>query len=113
MLATPFLYTQFITVYTDIRSIKRRIKMLKGEKLIYIKHERNKGISKKSGNEYDIANVTLSNGLVSFKIDVKPYLTETPDLQELRMGDKVNVVVDVEERYNTDVFYLSDIKKVG
>lgn len=87
--------------------------MLKGDKLIYIKHERNKGVSKKSGNEYDIATVTLSNGLVSFKMDVKPFLTETPALQELRMGDVVNVLVDVEERFNNDVFYVSDIKKVG
>lgn len=86
--------------------------MFKGEKLIYIKHERNKGVSKKSGNEYDIANITLSNGLVSFKIDIKPFITETPELQNLRMGDKVNVVVDVEERFNNDVFFVSDVKKV-
>ena len=86
--------------------------MFKGEKLIYIKHERNKGVSKKSGNEYDIANITLSNGPVSFKIDIKPFITETPELQNLRMGDKVNVIVDVEERFNNDVFFVSDVKKV-
>lgn len=87
--------------------------MLKGEKLIYIKHERNKGVSKKSGNEYDIATITLSDGLQSFKIDVQPFLTETPELQNLRKGDKVNVVVDVEERFNNDVFVVVQVAKVA
>lgn len=86
--------------------------MLKGDKLIYINHERNKGVSAKSGNEYDIAKITLSNGLVSFKMDVKPYLVETPALQGLRKGDKVNVVVDVEDVYNNDVFFVVDVTKV-
>lgn len=87
--------------------------MLKGNKLIYVKHERNKGVSKKSGNEYDIATITLSNGIVSFKVDIKPYLTETENLQNLRMGDLVNVTVDVEERYNTDVFIVSEVQKAA
>lgn len=86
--------------------------MFKGDQLIYVKHERNKGVSKKSGNEYDIATITLSNGIVSFKVDMKPFLADNPILQNLRMGDKVNVTVDVEERFNNDVFVITDVQKV-
>lgn len=79
--------------------------------LLYITHERKKGISQKSGNEYDFANITLSNGLISFTVDMKPSLNELPLLDDLRLGDKVVVTLNYESRYGKDEEIVTDVKK--
>lgn len=86
--------------------------MLKGENLTYIRHDRMQGIGTKSGKPYDFANVTLSDGLESFKLDVRPEMTESSQVQNLRKGDKVNIKVDVYENFNKTAFMVSDIKAV-
>lgn len=83
--------------------------MLQGKNLTYIRHERNQGIGKNSGQPYDFANITLSDGLESFKLDLKPELTEKSTLENLRKGDKVTVIVDVYENFNRTQFIVSDV----
>jgi len=90
--------------------------MLQGTKLTYIRHARNKGIGNKSGNPYDFANIILSDGLESFKLDMKPELTETRLMQDIKKGAVVNVEVDVYENFDKTAFIVSDVlldTKVG
>jgi len=84
--------------------------MLKGNDLTYIRHERNQGVGKNSGLPYDFASMVLSDGLESFKMDIKPDLTTRSDVQNLRKGDKLTVLVDVYENFNRTAFIISDIK---
>lgn len=85
--------------------------MLKGEKLTYIRHERNKGIGKKSEQPYDFASITLSDGIESFKLDLKPEVTEVNHVLELKKGDKVTITVDIFERFKNTAFIVSDVRK--
>lgn len=87
--------------------------MLKGTNLIYIRHERNKGIGKNSGLPYDFANITLSDGIESFKLDIKTDLIETKTLQDIKKGEKISVHVDIFENFNKTAFIVSDVQKVG
>ncbi|MGE7839136.1 hypothetical protein [Viridibacillus arvi] len=86
--------------------------MLKGQGLTFIRAERNKGISQKNGEAFDFASVTLSDGLESFKLDVKPVLTEMQPLNTLRKGEKCTVTVDVGERFGKPTFTVSDVVAV-
>lgn len=86
--------------------------MFKGNGLIYIRHERNKGISK-TDKEYDFANLTLSDGLESFKVSIEPYLCETPLLQNLKKGDKVSVSLEAFENFGKTVFSVTQIDKAS
>lgn len=83
--------------------------MLKGDNLTYIRHDRMQGIGAKSGKPYDFANVTLSDGLESFKLDIRPEMTESSKVLALRKGDKVNIKVDVFENFNKTAFMVSEI----
>lgn len=90
--------------------------MLQGKKLTYIRHARNKGVGTKSGNPYDFANIILSDGLESFKLDMKPELAETRLLQDIKKGTVVNIEVDVFENFDKTAFIVSDVNlenKVG
>jgi len=91
--------------------------MLKGEKLVFIRHEHRKGISQKNEMPYEFANVTLSDGLESFKINLD--LAIVPIVERFKKGDAVNIVVDVLEGFNnrsdfliTDVVYFDKMKAV-
>lgn len=83
--------------------------MLQGKKLTYIRHVRNKGIGQKSQQPYDFANIILSDGLESFKLDMKPELSETRLLLDIKKGTLVNVEVDVYENFDKTAFIVSDV----
>lgn len=83
--------------------------MLQGTKLTYIRHARNKGVGKNSGNPYDFASIILSDGLESFKLDLKPELAETRLLQDIKKGTLVNIEVDVFENFDKTAFIVSDV----
>ena len=85
--------------------------MFFGKNLTYIRHERNKGVSKKNDKEYDFATITLSDGLESFKVDLQPYLTEMPVMSEIKKGDKINVVLDTMENFGKTNFIINEITK--
>lgn len=90
--------------------------MLQGKKLTYIRHARNKGIGAKSGQPYDFANIILSDGLESFKLDMKPELAETRLLQDIKKGAVVNIDVDVYENFDKTAYIVSEVSlenKVG
>lgn len=87
--------------------------MLKGEKLTYIRHERNTGVGNKSGKPYDFANITLSDGIESFKLDLKPELTEYKEVAELKKGDKITITVDIFERFKETSYIVSEIRKLA
>jgi len=96
-------------VRTKICSKKGGIEMLQGKKLTYIRHSRNKGIGAKSGQPYDFANIILSDGLESHKMDMKPELAETRLLQDVKKGTIVNIEVDVYENFDKTAFIVSEV----
>lgn len=92
--------------------------MLKGEKLIFIRHEHRQGISQKNDMPYEFANVTLSDGLESFKLNID--LAIVPMFDRFKKGEEINIVIDVLEGFNnrpdflvTDVMLTADKQKVG
>lgn len=84
--------------------------MLKGTSLIYIRHERNRGVSK-TDKQYDFATATLSDGLESFKMDLLPALTEMPIFQALKKGDKINIDVEVFENFGKSQYMITQVTK--
>lgn len=80
----------------------------------YIRAERNQGISKpeKGSKPYDFCNVTLSDGIESFQLDLEPnaYLTS---IEGLKKGDKVDIEVEVGERFKNASFTVTSIKKAN
>lgn len=86
--------------------------MFMGQELVYIRHSRNKGIGKESKKAYDFCNITLSDGLESFDLEMEPHLDESPDLVNLNKGDVVNLKIDVYQSFNRTQFKVVDVKKV-
>lgn len=85
--------------------------MLKGEKLNFIRCEHRKGVSNNTGKEYEIANVTLSDGLESFTMDIEP--GRIPTAKSFSKGDLVNIEVDVINGFNRTRFVVTNIKPAG
>lgn len=81
--------------------------MLKGKNLTYIRHEKIEGTSQKTGLPYCFASVTLSDGLESFKLDMKPELAN--QINGLRKGDNVEITVDIGESFNRTTFLVSAV----
>ncbi|MEK5234092.1 hypothetical protein MHB42_20600 [Lysinibacillus sp. FSL K6-0232] len=80
--------------------------------LVFIRAERNKGYSEKSKKDYDFANITLSDGLESLKVDIQPELVE--QCQTLyKKGDNVVITVDITEVNNRARFIVTKIKKAS
>lgn len=80
--------------------------------LVFIRAERNKGYSEKSKKDYDFANITLSDGLESLKMDIVPELAE--QTQSLfKKGDNVVITVDISEANNRTKFVVSNVKKTS
>lgn len=81
--------------------------------LTFVRSERIKGVSKRTGNDYDIANVTISDGLESIKLSVEPILFESESFANLRKGDKVTVVIDAKERFNNINFVVISVTPIA
>lgn len=81
--------------------------MLSGN-LIFIRHDRIQGTNDK-GNNYDFANVTLSDGLESFTLGLD--LSILPMVQNFRRGDNVLLTVDLQNQGRNVRLIVSDIKK--
>ena len=87
--------------------------MLESKKpLVFIRSERNKGYSEKSKKDYDFANITLSDGLESLKMDIVPELAEQYQ-NSFKKGDNVVINVDISESNNRTKFIVSEVKKVS
>jgi len=80
--------------------------------LIFIRAERNKGYSEKSKKDYDFANITLSDGLESLKMDIVPELAEQYK-NSFKKGDNVVITVDVSELNNRARFVVTEVKKAS
>lgn len=80
--------------------------------LTFVRSERIKGTSKKTGNDYDLANVTISDGLESLKLPLEPSLCENENFQNLRKGDAVTVVIDLVERFNRVDFVVISVVSI-
>lgn len=82
--------------------------MFIGEKLVFIRHQHRAGISAKTNKEYEFANVTLSDGLESFTLDVD--LSVVKKFEDFRRGDKVVVTLDAVEGFGNNIsFVVSNI----
>lgn len=82
--------------------------MLQGKNLNFIRAEKNEGVSKNSGLPYCFANLTVSDGMESFKLDLNPEIV--PLMAAFKKGDKVNIVVDVRENFNRNQFLVTDVQ---
>ncbi|PJO44101.1 hypothetical protein [Lysinibacillus xylanilyticus] len=80
--------------------------------LKFIRAERNKGYSEKSKKDYDFANITLSDGLESLKIDIVPELAEQYQ-NTFKKGDNVVITIDMTESNNRLKFVVTDVKKAS
>lgn len=80
--------------------------------LTFVRSQRIRGVSKKTGNDYDIATVTISDGLESIKLSVDPVLFESESFANLRKGDKVTVVIDAQEGFNGVNFVVISVTQV-
>ena len=83
--------------------------MFVGEKLVYIRHQHMSGISNKNQQPYEFANVTLSDGLESFDLNIE--LTKVSLFTNLKRGDSVIVTLDIGDSFGNRInFVVSDIK---
>lgn len=86
--------------------------MFKSEKpLTFVRAEHLTGTSKKTGNPYEICNVTLSDGIESFELPFAPQLVHP--LSQLQRGDKVNVFTAVEQRFNKSQTVVVNVLKAS
>lgn len=76
----------------------------------YVSHNRNKGLSKKDNSPYDFASITLSDGLESIKHSLDPQLVEQGHLDNLKRGQKVEVVLECSEGYNRVDYTITGVK---
>lgn len=80
--------------------------------LVFIRTERNKGYSEAKKKDYDFANITLSDGLESMKIDIVPELAEQYQ-NVFKKGEKVVITVDMSESNNRLKFVVTEVKKAS
>lgn len=84
--------------------------MLKG-KVTYLRPNHIKGISQKTGGEYEFANIEVSFGLESRKLPLD--LNLLPLVKTLNYGDKLELDVEVEVRGNDTNIIVKKLTKVG
>lgn len=81
--------------------------MLKGN-YTFIRATRNEGTSQKTNKPFDIGNLTVSDGLESFDMDIKPSLV--PTLGHIQKGDKIEVDVEVTTGFRGTTYQVSQVK---
>ena len=88
--------------------------MLKGT-YTYIRAERNQGTSKpeKGSKPYDFCNVTLSDDIESFQIDLDTNTYLNSINEGLKKGDKIDIEVEVGTRFKNTSFTITSLKKVN
>lgn len=88
--------------------------MLESKKpLIFVGAVRNKGISKKTGNEYDFANIEVSDGIGSLEWPIVPALAEQV-AESYKRGDKVQLSVDVRrDTFGNTQFIVNNVIKAS
>lgn len=79
--------------------------------LVFVTATRNKGTSRKTGNDYDMASIEVSDGIASLELPLKPDVTESI-LNTFRRGDKVQVVVDVDKRFGKAAFEVVEVQPI-
>lgn len=77
--------------------------------LTFVRSERIKGVSQKTGKDYDLAFVTISDGLESLKLPLEPSLTDSDSFKQLRKGDGVTVVIDLVDQFNRINFVVISV----
>lgn len=110
-------YNYDISMYTDICSLFEKNKkynevksMLETKKaLVYVNANRINGISKKTGRDYDFANIEVSDGIGSLEWPIVPELVPTLNLNR---GDKVQLHVDVrKDSFGNTQFIVDKVTK--
>lgn len=81
--------------------------MLQGKNLTFIRAELIEGVSKHN-KEYSICNITLSDGLESFKLNMQKEVMGF--ISAFKKGDKVNIEIDVVENYNRNDFIVTNVQ---
>lgn len=87
-------------------------KMFKSEKaMVFVEFEHLKGTSSKTGKDYDIKTVKLSDGLEAIKIPFTDVLLSK--MQMFKRGDKVDVTLESYEFFNNWQFRVCDLNKIS
>jgi negative regulator of sigma E activity len=74
--------------------------MFKNQKPItFVRFEERQGISQKTNNHYHIRQLTLSDGIESFTLNVADSVN-SPFLANFNRGDQVNATTQIENRGN-------------
>lgn len=88
--------------------MKRGKKMLQGKNLNFIRAEKNEGVGRESGLPYCFCNLTLSDGMESFKLDMKPEIFA--NMSNFKKGDTVNIEIDVVEKFKRTQFIVTNVQ---
>lgn len=79
--------------------------------LIFVNATRNNGISKKTGKEYDFANIEVSDGIGSLEWPIVPDLVSTLSFNR---GDKIQLHVDVrKDNFGNTQFVVNKVTKAS
>lgn len=76
--------------------------------LIYVDAVRNQGVSKKTGNEYDMASIELSDGIASFELPLEPLNHKTIS-ETFKRGEPVVITVDVKKQFGKSQLIVSKV----
>lgn len=76
---------------------------------ILVKTTRNQGTSK-TGQNFDIGKITISDGLESFELDINPELI--PAITYIKKGDKVNVSLTPENTFRGVRYIITNVLPV-
>jgi hypothetical protein len=86
--------------------------MLKSDgKLIFVSATRLKGTNK-NGNDYDFANIEVSDGIGSLEIPLEPTLAETVN-RDFSRGQEIQVTVDVKKQFGRTAFLVTNVKPLA
>lgn len=66
--------------------------------LVYVDSNRLQGVSKKTGNDYDMATIELSDGIASFELPLEP-LNQKAIKDTFHRGQPVVATVDVKKQF--------------
>lgn len=81
--------------------------MLEGKNLMFVRAELIEGTSNKTGKHFSICNITLSDEIESFKLDLDKEVIA--DMAQFQKGDKVNLLIDIIPRYNNNQFLVTHV----
>lgn len=85
--------------------------MLEGNNLMFIRAELIEGVSSKTGKDFSICNLTLSDSMESFTLDLDKKIIS--ECQYFKKGDNVDIEIDIIPGYNRNQFLVTNVTKAA